>query len=172
MGNSIKSGNHSTDIIGDNNQTTNNFYDTIPNRTIVYDLCMIIADSDIEAGEYDIRSNVSWTGKLERNNVINYLEIFDDYCDVYDDFEEILVSQYDKRDKLIRKIRHIYLSVIIKNKSKEEDGDWVLDEVYNILRDTVIQANYNPNEIILEDIERTIILIMFYAITKCQLLKR
>ncbi|MGF2009107.1 hypothetical protein [Lactococcus lactis] len=173
MGDRIEAGDYSNNTIGDYNQITNNFYDTIiPNRTIVYELCMIIADSDIEVGDYDIRSNVSWTDKLKRNNVESYLEIFDAYCDVYNDFEEILVSQYDKRDKLIRKIQHIYLSVIIKNKSKKDDGDWILDEVYNVLRNTVIQANYNPEEIIIEDIERTIILIMFYAITKCQLLKR
>lgn len=172
MRNSITSGERSTNVIGDGANITNNFYDTIPNRTIIYDLCLIIADSDIEVGNYDIRSNVSWTDKLKKNNVVSYIEIFDAYCDVYDDFEEILESQYDKRDKLIRKIQTVYINLCIKNEDRKNDGDWILGEVYKILTETVIQAHYNPDGIFIEDIERTIILIMFYAITKCQLLKR
>lgn len=166
--NGISNSGHHNDI----RQTNINFMDGMPKRTVIYDLCQLIATQDIPAGEYSIKENIDWTLKLNYNNVVEYTEVFDEYCDVYLEFEEILKDQYSDREKMVKKVHHIYRNIRITHPDKKQDGDFILQRVFEELSKLISFANYDPTDQVKEEeIDRTLILIMFYTLTKCKLLE-
>lgn len=173
--NTSKAGDYSISNSGDNNELTQynfTFKDAMPKRTVIYELCMLIANEDIAVGEYSIKINADWTEKLDYNNVNEYTEIFDDYCDIYLEFEEVLNEQYSNREKMVRKVHHIYRDIRITYPDKTQHGDFILQTVFKELKALVSQENYNPlNQVEDEEIDRTLVLIMFYTLTKCKLLE-
>ena len=173
--NKSQAGDNSISNSGNDNELTQNNYnfsDIMPKRTIIFDLCELIANQNIPSGNYSIKTNTDWTLKLDYNSVVEYTEIFDEYCDIYLDFEEILKEQYSEREKMIRKIHHIYRDVRISYPDKKSDGDFILQKVFVKLSELVNIANYDPsNQVEEEEIDRTIVLIMFYTLTKCKLLE-
>lgn len=172
ISNRSRSGDNSISSSGDNNNITLNNYNVIPKRTIIFDLCELIANENIPSGDYSIKENGNWSLKLSFNNVNEYLDVFDDYCDIYLEFEEILNEQYSDREKMVRKIHHIYRHTRIDNPDNKLDGDFILQNVFNELKKVVSSANFDPtNQIEEEEIDRTLILIMFYTFTKCKLLE-
>lgn len=144
-----------------------------PRRSILFSVCKIIADADIEYGEYSIEVNANWDEKLNFNNVSTYRDIFDNYASSYDEVEEIL-KDIPKREKMIRKIFNFYKKVEKGQDVSCYDGDTVLSMVFDEIKELVNQINNTldlEKSLIDEDIDEAIYCIMFYVFTKCKLLR-
>lgn len=157
-------------ISGDNNTIEHHVYNgnMSINRTVLAELCEIIASSDTPQGKYSIKKNSDWIRKLEGNNVKRYTDIFENYCDAYDDIENILGDQYESREKMVRKINHVYTDLILQNPELDGKGDRILSEVFKKLKELV---NESGTEAFEEEIDKSLIVMMFYVFTKCKLLE-
>lgn len=158
------------------NQTINLFDPNLlptTKRSALFEICSTIAEKEIEYNDdYSLFENVDWTEKLEFNNVDIYSNIFDTYSDGYMEIEEVLQS-YNKREIMVKKIHTLYLKSEKKRIENDEDGDFVLDLVFDEIK-TIIQrhAHFNNSDLLEENIDEAIYLIMFYIFTKCKLLKK
>lgn len=176
LSNSARSGDNGTSIVGDHNNVLEVKFESktprILKRSVIFDVCKKIAELDIEYDdEYSIQTNSDWMEKFEYNNVDDYIEVFDNYSDRYDEVSKVLHS-YLKKTIMIKKIRAVYLKIDKIRKSEKLDGDYVIEEVFNHLKEGVFySALINGSELIDEEIDEAIYLVMFYAFTKCKLLK-
>lgn len=176
LGNNARSGDNGTSIVGDNNTLrTINIGGQAPrilNRSAIFDVCKIIAELDIEYDdEYSIQTNSDWMDKFDYNKVELYVEIFDNYSDRYDEVSKVLHS-YLKKAIMVKKIRAVYLEVEDVRKQENLDGDYVVKQVYLRLKEEVCySALISGCDLLDEEVDEAIYLIMFYAFTKCKLLK-
>lgn len=174
--NIARSGDNGTSIVGDHNNVLEIKFDSktprILKRSVIFDVCKQIAELDIEYDdEYSIQTNSDWMEKFEFNNVDDYIEVFDNYSDRYDEVSKVLHS-YLKKTVMIQKIRAVYLKVEKVRKREKLDGDYVIEEVFNRLKEGVLYSEYISGSVSVdEEFDEAIYLIMFYAFTKCKLLK-
>ncbi|MFD3261399.1 hypothetical protein ACE3MQ_22655 [Paenibacillus lentus] len=176
LSNSASSGNNGTSIVGDkNNLTTINLGSRTPKilkRSAIFEVCKIIAELDIDYDdEYSIQKNSDWMEKFEYNKVDLYIEIFDNYSDGYDEVSKVLHG-YLKKTLMVKKIRTVYLEVEKVREKEELDGDYVIKQVFDRLKEEVCyNALISESDLLDEEVDEAIYLIMFYAFTKCKLLK-
>lgn len=176
LSNSAKSGDKGTSIVGNENTLiTYNFGSHTPKilkRSVIFDVCKIIAELDIDyVDEYSIQNNSDWMEKFEYNKVDLYIEIFDNYSDGYDEVSKVLHG-YLKKLIMIKKIRTVYLEVEKVREKEKLDGDYVIKQVFNRLKEEVCtRALISGSDLLDEEVDEAIYLIMFYAFTKCKLLK-
>ena len=165
-------GNNSNLLVGDGNSILN--YEPFQS-SILYDVCRAVMEADIDLtpeDEYSLHTNSNWMKKFDYNKVVKFVDIFNDEAPDIDRLEEIMESFANNRTLLINKIKHVY-RIIEKERTKaNEDGDFVLEGVFKELC-KVVDESGRPldKQIPMEQKERYIKLIMFYAFTKCQLLK-
>ncbi|MFD1040340.1 hypothetical protein ACFQ3N_18350 [Virgibacillus byunsanensis] len=173
---SAKSGDNGTSIVGNKNSlTTFNFSSHTPKilkRSAVFDVCKIIAELDIDYDdEYSIQNNSDWMEKFEYNKVDLYVEVFDNYSDGYDEVSKVLHG-YLKKTIMVKKIRTVYLEIERVREKEKLDGDFVIKQVFDRLKEEVwYNASINESDILDEEVDAAIYMIMFYAFTKCKLLK-
>ena len=173
---SARSGDNGTSLVGDNNTLiTFNFGSQTPrilNRSAIFDVCKTIAELDIEYDdEYSIQTNSDWMEKFVHNEVDLYIEVFDNYSDGYDEVSKVLHS-YLKKTVMVKKIRTVYLEVEKVRKQEKFDGDYVIEQVFRRLKEEVCySALISETDLFNEEVDEAIYLIMFYAFTKCKLLK-
>ena len=176
LGSNARSGDYGTSIVGDNNtHKTFNIGTQTPrilNRSAIFDVCKTIAELNIEYDdEYSIQTNSDWMEKFEYNKVDLYIDVFDNYSDGYDEVSKVLHS-YLKKTIMIKKIRTVYLEVEKVRKKDKLDGDYVIQEVFRRLKEEVCySALIGESDLLDEEVDEAIYLIMFYAFTKCKLLK-
>jgi hypothetical protein len=176
FGSSASSGDNGTSLVGDNNTVkTFNFVSQTPrilNRSAIFDVCKTIAELDIEYDdEYSIQTNSDWMEKFEYNDVDMYIDVFDNYSDGYDVVARVLHG-YLKKTIMVKKIRTVYLEVEKVRKKEKLDGDYVIKQVFIRLKEEVCySALISESELLDEEVDEAIYLIMFYAFTKCKLLK-
>jgi len=176
FGNSARSGDNGTSLVGDNNRlTTFNLGSQTPrilNRTAIFDVCKTIAELDIDYDDdYSIQSNSDWMEKFEYNEVDAYIEVFDNYSDGYDVVSKVLQS-YLKKTVMVKKVRTVYLEVEKVRKKENLDGDYIIEQVFCRLKEEVCySALISESNLIDEEVDEAIYLIMFYVFTKCKLLK-
>ncbi|MED4592291.1 MULTISPECIES: hypothetical protein [Bacillus] len=174
--NSARSGDNGTSIVGNENKlTTVNLGSQTPKilkRSVIFDVCKIIAELDIDYDdEYSIHNNSDWMEKFEHNKVKAYVEIFDNYSDGYDEVSKVLHG-YLKKSIMVKKIRTVYLEVEKVREDEKLDGDYVINQVFRRIKEEVwYNALINESDLIDEEVDEAIYLIMFYAFTKCKLLK-
>lgn len=173
---SAKSGDNGTSIVGDNNSLrTFNFGSHTPkilSRSAIFDICTIIAELDIDYDdEYSIQTNSDWMEKFEYNKVDLYIEVFDTYSDGYDEVSKVLHG-YLKKTIMVKKIRTVYLEVEKVRETERLDGDYVIKQVFNRLKEEVCySALISESDLLDEEVDEAIYMIMFYVFTKCKLLK-
>lgn len=173
---SAKSGNYGTSVVGNENTITNNHFNgefpKVLKRTVIFEICKVIAEYDINYDDdYSIQSNSDWMGKFEYNDVDVYVEIFDNYSDSYNDISDVLRG-YVKKSMMVKKIRTVYLQADKIRIEKELDGDFLLGEVFRVLKEEVVYSSVSSeSDLYDEEVDAAIYLIMFYAFTKCKLLK-
>ncbi|MCL1702436.1 hypothetical protein [Lysinibacillus sp. Bpr_S20] len=176
LSSSARSGDNGTSIVGDgNNLTTFNFGSQTPKilkRSAIFDVCKTIAELDIDYDdEYSIQNNSDWMEKFEYNKVDLYVGIFDNYSDGYDEVSKVLHG-YLKKTIMVKKIRTVYLEVEKVREEEKLDGDYVIKQVFNRLKEEVCySALISESDLLDEEVDQAIYLIMFYAFTKCKLLK-
>ncbi|MGZ9697641.1 hypothetical protein ACVU03_07325 [Bacillus safensis] len=176
LSNSARSGDNGTSIVGNENKlTTVNIGSQTPKilkRSAIFDVCKIIADLDIDYDdEYSIQNNSDWMEKFEHNKVKVYVEIFDNYSDGYDEVSKVL-NGYLKKSIMVKKIRTVYLEVEKIREEEKFDGDYVINQVFNRIKEEVCySALISESDLLDEEVDEAIYLIMFYAFTKCKLLK-
>lgn len=176
LSNSAKSGDNGTSIVGNENVlTTINFSSRTPKilkRSAIFDVCKIIAELDIDYDdEYSIQKNSDWMEKFEYNKVDLYVKIFDNYSDGYDEVSKVLQS-YLKKTIMVKKIRTVYLEVEEVREKEQLDGDFVIKQVFERLKEEVCySALISESDLLDEEVDAAIYMIMFYAFTKCKLLK-
>ncbi|SDZ68647.1 hypothetical protein SAMN05421736_13710 [Evansella caseinilytica] len=176
LNNTARSGDNGTSIVGDkNNLNTFNFGSKTPKilkRSAIFDVCKIIAELDIDYDdEYSIQKNSDWMEKFEYNKVDLYVEIFDNYSDGYDEVSKVLQG-YLKKTIMVKKIRTVYLEVERVREKENLDGDYVIKQVFQRLKEEVCYNSYiNENDLLDEEVDEAIYLIIFYVFTKCKLLK-
>lgn len=167
-----KGGDGSVNVAGNDN--TFNSFTISPSsikKSYIFEICSQIITADIpinEEASYSLAFPSSWDEKLEYNQVKRYADLFHEEIDAYNDVDEIM-AEFSNRAKLIENIRSIYL----RSNSELETGDAILDNVFSALLSIVDAGDYDlKSKMYSEDKERAIKLVMFYAITKCQLLRR
>lgn len=176
LSNSAKSGDNGTSIVGNENTlSTYNFSSQTPKilkRSAIFDVCKIIAELDIDYDdEYSIQNNSDWMEKFEYNKVDLYVEIFDNYSDGYDEVSNVLHG-YLKKTIMVKKIRTVYLEIEKVREKEKLDGDYVVKQVFNRLKEEVwYSALTSESDLLDEEVDAAIYMIMFYAFTKCKLLK-
>lgn len=170
-----KSGDNGTSVVGDGNVfNTVNFDSYVPKvlpRSVISNVCKMIAEMEIEYDDdYSIQQNSDWMEKLAYNEVKVFVEIFDNYSDGYDEVSKILQTHL-KRTAMVMKIRTVYIKVD-SAKPEGADGDYIISEIFKELKEEVCcQELIRPEGLYDEDVEAAIYLIMFYAFTKCKILK-
>lgn len=170
-----KSGDNGTSVVGDGNVITSvNFDSHVPKvlpRSILSSICKTISEMEIDyVDDYSIQHNSDWMEKFSYNEVKVYVEIFDNYSDGYDEVVKILQTNL-KRATMVKKIRTVYLKVD-SAKPEGEGSDYIISEIFRILKEEVcVQELIRPDDLYDEDVEEAIYLIMFYAFTKCKILK-
>lgn len=173
---SAKSGDNGTSIVGNENTlTTFSFGSHTPKilkRSAIFDVCQTIAELDIAYDdEYSIQNNSDWMEKFEYNKVDLYVEVFDNYSDGYDDVSKVLHG-YLKKTIMVKKIRTVYLEVERLRKEENLDGDYVIKQVFDRLKEEVCySALISESDLLDEEVDAAIYMIMFYAFTKCKLLR-
>lgn len=176
LGNNARSGDNGTSVVGNNNTFNTVQFDNqtprILRRSAIFDICKIIAELDIEYDdEYSIQSNSDWMEKFDYNNVQHYVKIFDNYSDGYDEVSKVL-NGYLKKTIMVKKICTVYLEVEKVREQENLDGDYVIKQVYLRLKEEVCYNDLiNNSDLLDEEVDQAIYLIMFYAFTKCKLLK-
>ncbi|UYT10393.1 hypothetical protein [Lactococcus garvieae] len=151
----------------------NNFSSDIPRilkRSVIFDICQIIAESDINYDDdYSIQHNSDWMEKLSYNNVEVYVDIFDNYSDGYKEISDIL-QHYIHTTKMVKKIRTVYLEH--RGYDDNINGDQIIKEVFECLKEEICdRSQLTGLDLVDEEVDEAIYLIMFYAFTKCKLLK-
>ncbi|MDT2636582.1 MULTISPECIES: hypothetical protein [Enterococcus] len=170
-----KSGDNGTSVVGDGNIFTSLYFDshtpTVLSRSVILSVCKTIAEMEIEYDDdYSIQRNSDWMEKLAYNDVKVFIEIFDNYSDGYDEVSKVLQTHL-KKTVMIKKIRTVYLKVD-STKPEEADGDYIISEIFKELKEEVCcQELIQPVGLYDEDVDAAIYLIMFYAFTKCKILK-
>ncbi|STD27412.1 ABC-three component system protein [Enterococcus mundtii] len=140
-----------------------------PKRSLIYDVCKMIAEKDFEeTSEYSIYQNINWTRKIEYNEIKKYKILFEEYSFAREDIEELLEG-YEKRTTLIKHIKTLYINSIFE--LPDEDNDVKLDWVFTNLCTIVDEADNYTDKIYMEDRDQAIYQLMFYAFTKCQILE-
>lgn len=73
---------------------------------------------------------------------------------------------------MVKKIRTVYLEIEKVREKEKLDGDYVVNQVFNRLKEEVwYSALTSESELLDEEVDSAIYMIMFYAFTKCKLLK-
>jgi|GEM_PF-3877459 len=165
-------GDGSVNVAGINN-TVNHFAtsSTQIKRSYIFEICQQIIAADIpinEEASYSLDFPSDWDEKLEYNQVERYAEVFHEEIEAYNVVDDIM-SEFSNRAKLVESIRSIYLRL----DNRSETGDVILDKVFDELMSVVDAGDFSvEHKMYNEDKMRAVKLIMFYAITKCQLLRR
>lgn len=176
LGNNAKSGDNGTSIVGDKNILKIYNFDSqtpkILKRSVIFDVCKTIAELDIDYDdEYSIQNNSDWMEKFEYNKVDIYVEVFDNYSDGYNEVSKILHG-YLKKAIMVKKIRTVYLELEKVRERKNLDGDYIIKQVFNRLKEEVCYSSLiTEADLFDEEIDEAIYLLLFYAFTKCKLLK-
>ena len=175
--NNIKSGSHSTNVIGDGNEVVTYITksaSTAIRRSYLYEVCKELLDADIKpSDDYSLKTPSEWTEKLDYNSVSpNYVEILTADQHAYDVIEEVMIS-FKNRDVLIKKVNYLYHVADAEREKTTKDADFVLDNVFRALCDALKDHEDGLTERLPdEERERCVWLIMFYAFTKCKILKK
>lgn len=170
-----KSGDNGNSIVGnDNNITTVNFDMNTPkvlSKSLIAGVCKTIAEMNIEfEDDYSIQQNSDWMQKFDYNSVKLYIDVFDNYSDGYDEVSKVLQGHL-KRTTMIMKIRTVYLQVESR-KPSDVDGDYIISQIFDILKEEVCNQDLiMPTGLMNEEVDAAIYLIIFYAFTKCKVLK-
>ncbi|UOR13600.1 hypothetical protein [Halobacillus amylolyticus] len=173
---SARSGDNGTSIVGDDNTLTSIYFDNhtpkILKRSAIFEVCKIIAELEIDYDEeYSIQKNSDWMEKFDYNEVDLYIEIFDNYSDGYDEVSKV-IQHYLNKTIMIKKIRTVYLEVEKVRGKEKLDGDYVIKKVFDRLKEEICySALIGGSELLDEEVDAAIYMIMFYAFTKCKLLK-
>lgn len=173
---SAKSGDNGVSIVGSGNKVINiSFEDKTKktlSRSVLFDICKVIAELDIEyEEEYSIQGNSDWIDKFEYNEVKAFIDVFDNYSDGYNEVSKVLQG-YLKKHLMVKKIRAVYLEVEELREKENLNGDHVLKQVFERLKEEVCySALVIENELLDEEVDQAIYLSMFYTFTKCKLLK-
>jgi hypothetical protein len=108
---------------------------------------------------------------MEYNHIEIYADIFNQEAFAYDELDNVM-KEFSNRQQMIMKINHTYKMVLKEHIDNPIDNDFILEEVFRRLMKVVDDSSLPEKEQIhLEHKERYIRLIMFYAFTKCKLLK-
>lgn len=172
LGINVNSGDEGISVAGDGNTVNSYRLDINSNRVIprslLRDICVQIANMDVEESDYSIQGNSDWMKKFEYNSVTKYIEIFDEYSDGYDSLCDVL-STYPDSTLMIKKIRTVYLKI---KPTDNTNGDFILEQIFDILKNELCtQDFFNTTNLFDEEIDSAIYLIMFYAFTKCKILE-
>lgn len=169
---SLTVGDGSVGVIGNGNDIDLEFHPF--QMSILHQVCKAIMESDISVtpeDDYSLKTNSNWMKKFEYNKVVAYIDIFDDEAPDIDQLEEVMEG-FPNRVLMINKIKHIYRMVAKESPESEFDGDFVLETVFKDLCKVIDESGFPADDQTpLEQMERYIKLVMFYAFTKCQLLK-
>lgn len=171
----IHTGHDSIANTGDGN--TISLYKTVENnsfkRSILYDICRAIKNASIplyEELDYDFKES-GWDEKMDYNQIQIYADIFRQEAFAYDELDEVM-REFTNREAMIMKINHTYRMTLKEQTNPNIDNDTILEEVFNKLMKVVDDSSFpEKKQIHIEQKERYIRLIMFYAFTKCKLLK-
>jgi hypothetical protein len=170
----VTGGDGSINIAGNNNTANILQYEEFQ-RSLLYEVCLAIKEANIplnEDDDFSTKMNSDWLEKLEYNRVKIYAEIFQQESYAFDQLEEV-IKTFPNSVGMIRKVRHIYLFVEKDREVASEDGDYVLERVFEKLAKLVDESNRPvEKQMPLEEKERYIKLVMFYVFTRCQLLKK
>jgi len=171
----INSGDASVNNIGNKNTVNvfNNIEDNTFKKSFLYDICKIIKDANIPLSEEDeyLFKGSGWEEKMEYNHIDVYADIFRQEAFAYDNLDNVM-KEFSNRQEMIMKINHTYKMVLKDHSEPTIDNDIVLEEVFHKLMKVVDDSSLpEADQIYLEHKERYIRLIMFYAFTKCKLLK-
>jgi hypothetical protein len=166
---SAHTGDNGVAVVGNDNKIQIINALPITNRSFLYDVCCIIADTDInETAEYSIETNSEWSAKMKYNKIKKYKALFQLHSYSYGDVEEIL-ENFEKRTTLIRHIKGIYINFLLEYEelSKDKVLDLVFEQLIRIVKECNVSSGFQLSE---EQKSETIYQVMFYAFTKCQLL--
>lgn len=171
-GSNLSVGDGSVGIVGDGNNVDLEYHPF--QMSFLHEVCQAIMESDIPVtpeDDYSLRVNSDWMQKFDYNKVVAYIDIFGDEAPDIDKLDEVMES-FSNRTLMINKIKHIYRIIEKDRHQKNEDGDFVLEGVFKELCKVVDESGLPiDQQIPMEQKERYIKLVMFYAFTKCQLLK-
>lgn len=171
-GSSLTVGNNGLGVIGNDNDIDLEYHPF--QMSVLHQVCKAIMESSIDVtpeDDYSLKTNSDWMEKFEYNKVAIYVDIFDDEAPDIDQLEEVM-EEFPNRSLMINKIKHVYRIVEKERSDNNFDGDFVLENVFKELCRVVDESGLPTEEQTpLEQMERYIKLIMFYAFTKCQLLK-
>lgn len=158
-------------IISNGENTTNNLeihqhFPLTLNRTLLFDFCEKIISIGIGYDEYEITTATNFDDKIQYNEIEIYKEIFYE-CDYYLEEVELVLEEIPNRQLVLQKINKIYKKE--KKFSKENCKDKLCENVYNILFEQV-KSDQNSSSLLIEEVEQSLHLIMYYSFTKCKLL--
>ncbi len=165
-------GNGSVGILGNDNDVDLEYHPF--QMSVLHEVCKAIMDSEIPItpeDDYSLKTNSDWMQKFEYNHVVTYVDIFSDEAPDIDKLDEVMEG-FSNRSLMINKIKHLYRMSEKERHEQDKDGDFVLESVFQSLCKVVDESGLPTDEQMhLEQKERYIKLVMFYAFTKCQLLK-
>lgn len=163
-------GKNSTVINGHNNAITENFYNY---KTItpsdIYEVCEILDGnlSDSDSLEYSL--NPDWLYKMEYNSLCLYKEKFEEYCMFYESVETVFRSSTFNGTRLLRRINTIYIEIATTD--DQLNSDQIIQHIINNLRE-IVKDSYENTTLTSEHIEDVIISVVFFAFTRCKILKK
>ncbi len=144
---------------------------TFIRKSALFEVSKKIIDSDLsDDSDFDTSSVAEWDVKIDYNDLsTQYKEILKSEAEHYQLMTDIM-AEFPNGEKLIKKIRRIYL----KKDKQHNSADEILESLYSTLELLLIQAEESTNEVasfLDEDREKCVWLIIFYVFTKCQILK-
>lgn len=158
-------------IVSTGKSATNNLHihQHVPqtlNRTFLYDFCEKLISSVIGYDEYEITNATNFDDKIHYNEIDLYKDIFYE-CDYYLEDVEIMLEEIPNRQIILQKINWIYKKE--KKFSVWNCKDQLCENVYMKLFEQ-IQTDQKSQHLIIEEVELSLHLLMYYSFTKCKLL--
>ena len=160
-------GNDSTVVNGNNNNVYNTSVETVTPSEI-YKVCQILDGDLTENDDLIIDKNPNWSCKMKFNQVQVYQETFQDYCIFYESVESIFQSSAINGKSLLRRINTIYRDELIDNNNLKSDE--IIQQIIINLRG-IVTKSYQATTLTQEHIEDVIISVVFFAFTRCKILK-
>lgn len=172
---SIVGGSDSVNTIGNGNviSVVKNIENNTFQKSILYDICQAIKSADIPLYDNPAYRFIesAWDEKMDYNRIDVYATIFKQEAFAYRELE-VVMKEFTNRAEMILKINHTYRMVLKELDGTTKDNDIVLDNVLCKLMKIVDDSSLpEKRQLYLEQKERYIKLIMFYAFTKCKLLE-
>lgn len=159
-------------IIGDGNTYVEQLVLDEPrflNKTVLFQFCDIFSSQEFsESSDLELEIPSKFDEKMSYNDLNTYKIIFKE-CDIYYDDVENILTQFPKREKIIKKINRIYLNIITEENRLSSDS---ICQKISLRLIEVISQDTRSSPLEIEDVELAIEALMYYTFTKCKILKR